>query len=180
MNINLISQLFGIVGVLTFVLSFQIKSNKKLYLVQILSNTMFAIQFVLLGAYSGCINLVICMIRNMLFINRKKWTFVNSPAMLAALIALFVINTAINWKAWYDIFTLAAVISATTAFWSGNPRKIRTYNLFVASPCWLIYDVCVGAWAGVLNEVIGMTSIVISIIRFGWKELGEGGGDFEK
>ena len=99
MNINLISQLFGIVGVLTFVLSFQIKSNKKLYLVQILSNTMFAIQFVLLGAYSGCINLVICMIRNMLFINRKKWTFVNSPAMLAVLIALFVINTAINWKA---------------------------------------------------------------------------------
>ena len=179
MDIKLISQIFGVIGVLSFVLSFQIKSNKKLYLVQIFSNTMFAIQFVLLGAFSGCINLVICMLRNFLFINRKKWEFVNTPAMLAILLALFAVNTFINRSGWYDILTFTAAASATIAFWTGNPRKIRTYNLFVASPCWLIYDACVGAWAGVANEVIGMASIMISIIRFGWKALGDGGEEFK-
>lgn len=176
---EIISQCFGLIGVLSFVLSFQIKSNKKLYLVQMFSNSMFVIQFILLGAYSGCINLVICILRNLIFINRKKWTFVEKPLMLALLIGLFILNTIINWHAWYDIFSLIAVMAATVAFWTGNPRDIRTHNLFVASPCWIVYDIAVGAWAGVANEVIGMTSIIISIIRFGWKSLGASGKEYE-
>lgn len=38
---------------------------------------------------------------------------------------------------------------------------------------WLTYDLIVGAYAGVLNETIAATSIIVSIIRFGWKSLGE-------
>ncbi len=45
-------------------------------------------------------------------------------------------------------------------------------NLFCASPAWLLYDVMVGSAAGVVNELITLGSIIISIFRFGWKELG--------
>lgn len=180
MDNRMLAQVFGIIGVILFVLSFQIKSNKKLYFTQIMANTMFAIQFILLGAYVGCVSLVICITRNLLFIKRDKWKFVNSPWMLAILIAAFAVNMAFNWKGWYDLFNLGGVVSATVAFWKGNPRVIRTYNLFIASPCWLIYDISVGAWAGVLNEAIGMGSMALSILRFGWKDLGRGGEEYEK
>ena len=180
MNVKLLAQAFGIVGVILFVLSFQIKSNKKLYFVQIMANIMFAIQFILLGAYVGCFSLLICIVRNALFMNRRKWKFVDSPVTLIVLLALYLLNTILNWNAWYDILPLAAVVSATVAFWTGNPRSIRTYNLFIASPSWMAYDICVGAWAGVLNEAIGMASIIDSIIRICWKPLGEGGDEFEK
>ena len=180
MDTRFIAQIFGIFGVLLFIFSFQIMSNRKLFFVQILANVMFSIQFVLLGAYAGCVNLIICIMRNFFFMNRKKWDFVNSKWMLGVLLVLFAANTAFNWKGWFDVFTLAAVVVATLAFWIGNPRVIRTYNLFIVSPCWLIYDIAVGAWAGVLNEIIGMISIAVSILRFGWKSLGEGGDEYEK
>ncbi len=175
----MIAQVIGLVGVILFMLSFQIKSNKKLFLVQVMANLMFATQFILLGAYAGCVNLIICIARNLLFMNRDKWKFIEHPATLAVFIVLFAINTAFNWKAWYDLLSFAAAASATVAFWTGNPRKIRTYNLFIASPCWIVYDICVGSWAGVLNEVIGITSISISIFRFGWKALGDNGEEFK-
>ena len=45
-------------------------------------------------------------------------------------------------------------------------------NLACASPCWLIYDILVGSWGGVLNESITLGSILLSIYRYGWKAMG--------
>ncbi|MBO5568468.1 MAG: YgjV family protein, partial [Clostridia bacterium] len=39
------------------------------------------------------------------------------------------------------------------------------------SPLWIVYDVIVGSWAGILDEVVTELSIIISIIRYGWKNL---------
>ena len=175
----LIAQAIGMIGVLLFVLSFQIKSSRKLFITQIMSNTMFAIQFLILGAYAGCVNLIICILRNFCMMNKEKWRFIESKWALLVMIGLFFANTVINWHAWYDIFSFAAAGSATVGVWTGNPRNIRTSNLFVASPCWIIYDICVGSLTGIANEVIAMVSIIISIIRFGWKNLGENGEEFK-
>lgn len=35
----------------------------------------------------------------------------------------------------------------------------------------LLYDVLVKSWGGALNEAVTLVSIIISIIRFGWKAL---------
>ena len=43
--------------------------------------------------------------------------------------------------------------------------------MFVNSPLWIIYDVIVGSWTGILDEVVTELSIIISIIRFGWNNL---------
>ena len=43
--------------------------------------------------------------------------------------------------------------------------------MFVNSPLWIIYDVILGSWAGILDEVVTELSNIISIIRFGWNNL---------
>ena len=43
--------------------------------------------------------------------------------------------------------------------------------MFVNSPLWIIYDIIVGSWAGIMDEVVSEISMIVSIIRFGWKEL---------
>ena len=178
-HINIAAQIIGFIGVVLFVLSFQIKSNKKLFFVQIMANVMFAIQFVMLGAYSGCVGLIICILRNVVFIYRDRWEFANSKAMLAIMLGCCVLNTIVNWKGWYDLFSMLAVSSASIGYWIGSARALRTSNLFAASPCWIIYDVVVGSWAGVLNETIAIVSILVSVVRFGWKALGESGEEFK-
>ena len=55
--------------------------------------------------------------------------------------------------------------------WTNSPRNIRIVNLICASPCWLLYDVFVRSYGGIVSESITMLSILISILRFGWKGL---------
>ena len=44
----------------------------------------------------------------------------------------------------------------------------------------LIYDIIFHSYAGILNEVITITSILISIWRFGWKNLGDPNSGFSQ
>ena len=132
----------------------------------------------LLGAYTGCISLVICIVRNFLMMERNRWKWTDSWIVCGIFLVLSFVNTLFNWEGWFSVFSFGAVAGSTIGYWSNNARAIRTSNLFCASPCWMIYDIAVGAWAGVVNEVIAMASVIISVIRFGWKQLGESGRDF--
>ena len=62
-------------------------------------------------------------------------------------------------------------VAGTIGYWTNNARNIRIANLAVNSPCMLLYDVLVKSWGGALNEAVTLVSIIISIIRFGWKAL---------
>ena len=52
-----------------------------------------------------------------------------------------------------------------------NGRKIRIAGMFINSPLWIIYDIIVGSWAGILDEIVTEASMILSIYRYGWKNL---------
>jgi len=56
-------------------------------------------------------------------------------------------------------------VASTVAYGSSNPRLIRFITL-CSSSCWLIYNSLVFSLAGVLGEIITLTSVLIGIIRF--------------
>jgi hypothetical protein len=43
--------------------------------------------------------------------------------------------------------------------------------MFINSPLWIVYDVVVGSWAGIIDEVVSEASMLLSIWRYGWKDL---------
>ena len=43
--------------------------------------------------------------------------------------------------------------------------------MFINSPLWIIYDILVGSWAGILDEIVTEFSMIVSILRYGWKNL---------
>lgn len=59
-------QLIGFVGTAVFILSYQIKSNRILYLLQLIGCALFCLQFYLLDAKSGCLSLAVNILRNAL------------------------------------------------------------------------------------------------------------------
>lgn len=56
----MLEQIIGFIALLTFIVSYQIKSNKALYLTQTAGVLLFALQFALLGAWVGCLSLPTC------------------------------------------------------------------------------------------------------------------------
>ena len=175
---HIVIQAIGFVGVLFFIISYQLKSNKMLFLMQLLGTATFCCQFLLLGATTGAVNLIGIMARNALLMKYRDWAWVRSRWTEAAFLCLFTVAFALSWQGPISLLPYAAMVSTTIAYWTDNAQKIRLGNLACGSPCWLIYDFLIGSWAGVLNESITLASILVSIRRYGWKAMGRSDSGF--
>ena len=172
---NFLVQLIGFVGVAFFIFSYQIKSNRALFLFQLIGCILFCVQFFIMGAYTGALSLVVNIIRNFLLLKAKEWSWVKSKLTLACIIAVLVVITVYTWAGLHSLLPFISVAVTSIGYWTDNAQKIRLSQL-IGSPCTLVYDVIIRSWGGVLNETIVILSIVISIARFGWKNMGDNEG----
>ena len=170
-------QAIGFVGVAFFIASYQIKSNKALFMCQMIGCIIFCVQFFILGAYTGAISLIINIIRNLLLVKRKDWKWVDRRSTMLVILALLAAMTIYTWDGAISLLPFISVAVTTIGYWSNNAQKIRLSQFF-GSPCTLLYDVLIRSWGGVLSETITLVSIIISVIRFGWKNMGRPDSDF--
>ena len=94
--------------------------------------------------------------------NRSSPKWANSKAMCAVLCAASGIITILTWEGWISLLPFGGTIASTVGGFSHNPRTIRMAGMFFNSPLWVVYDVIVGSWAGIVDEVVTEISIVIS------------------
>ena len=166
---NFFVQAIGIFGTLLFFLSYQCKKNKNLFRVQFVSYLCYTTHLLLLGAVTGGISYVLNTVRS--FCLGSKYAFLKSKWMCAIICTLQVIALLITWDGWWSLLPIVANIAATIGGYTYNGQKIRATGIFINSPLWIIYDIIVGSWAGILDEVVTETSMLISIYRYGWKNL---------
>ena len=162
-------QIIGLMGTALFFLSYQCKSNRNLFRVQFLSYVCYTVHLLLLGAVTGGISYVLNTLRS--FCLGSRWKFARSRTMCAIICALQVIALIFTWSGWISVLPVAANIAATIGGYTHNPRKIRIAGMFINSPLWILYDIMVGSWAGILDEIVTEASMILSIIRYGWKNL---------
>ena len=167
-----IVQGIGFVAVAFFIMSYQMKSNRLLFLFQLIGCSIFAAQFVILGAYTGALSLLIIILRNVLLLKVNDWAWVKSRKTMLGMIALLTAFTIWTWDGWISLLPFASVAVTTVGYWTDNAQKIRLSQL-MGSPCTLLYDVLIRSWGGALSESITLISIIASIIRFGWKNLND-------
>lgn len=162
-------QAIGILGTVLFFLSYQFKRNKTLFRIQFVSYLCYTVHLLMLGAITGGISYVLNTVRS--FCLGSKHDFLKSKMMCAIICALQVVTLVLTWDGWISILPVAANIAATIGGYTHNGKKIRIAGMFINSPLWIIYDILVGSWAGILDEIVTEASMILSIIRYGWKNL---------
>ncbi|MGI6003687.1 MAG: YgjV family protein [Lachnospiraceae bacterium] len=168
---DILIQAIGFLGVLFFFISYQVKDNRRLFIIQTLGCLTFSLQFALLGAFGGCLSLFINITRNIMLTKYDECKAIRWKGWIAVFAALSIVSALFTWDGWISILPVVGTVSGTIGCWTNNAGKIRAVNLCVNSPGMMLYDVLVGSWGGVLNEGMTMLSIIISIARFGWKSL---------
>ena len=176
----LLAQLVGAFGIGCYVWSYQIKKNRKLYIVQAIGCSMFCIQFFMLNAVTGCISLIILITRNLLLTRYHEWKWVQWRGWIVVFSIFAILNTWLTWEGFISLLPCFGLIAGNYGMWSNNARTIRIANAFIVSPLYIVYDIAVGSIAGVLNELFTISSVLVSIKRFGWKNLGNPDSDFQK
>ena len=161
---DIISQGLGILGAALNISSFQMKSNKKLILCQFLGSTFFLFNYLLLNAYTGCIMNGLGVIRNFVFLGGDK---TRKPFVLILVNLAFITGTIFTWQGFISIFPLVGMIAATVTMYMNSGKAMRMAQLFISSPCWLVYNLASMTIGGVACEIFVITSTAISFIRFG-------------
>lgn len=169
MKSNFIIQIIGLIGTFLFFISFQCKSNKNLFRVQFVSYLCYTLHLLLLGAITGGISYILNTIRSFCLGSQNEK--LKSKKMCMLICTLQLVGMAFTWSGWISMLPVMANIAATIAGYSNNARKIRLAGMLINSPLWIVYDLIVGSWAGILDEVVSELSMIISIIRYGWKNL---------
>ena len=165
----LLIQGIGFLGTIFYFASYQCKENKKLFRVQFISYLLYTIHLLLLGAITGGISYILNTFRSFCLGSDKK--FLKSKTMCWIICALQLLTLLLTYDGWASILPVVANIASTIGGYTHNAQKIRAVGMFVNSPLWIIYDIIVVSWAGILDEVLSELSMIISVARYGWKNL---------
>lgn len=162
-------QLIGFIAMALCILCYQLKDSRRLLLCQMAGDLCFALQYILLGGFVGCLTEIICAACNYVITNnhKKKFQWKGWPWFFSILIVAICI---ITWKSFFDILVVIASVTAIFTNWTRNGKTIRLGKLFVVGPFWMSYNLYVGSYGGLITDVLSMLSVVISVIRFGIKD----------
>ena len=132
----------------------------------------------LLGAYGGLFNMGMQIVRNLLLCKKEGWTWLQWKGMATLLCIPSLIYMIMTWKGPLDLLPFIAMVGGTYCYWTNNAKILRLSEIVCVAPAWLTYDFLSRAYGGVLNELVILGSVIISIVRFGWKGLDD--PDFNK
>jgi hypothetical protein len=156
----LLIQLFGFVGILLIIASFQFNKRKIILRIQTLSAIAWAAHYLLLGAFTGGGVSIWSAGRNLLFerYRHKQW-------LLHASLASISIICLVTWKDWTTILPIIGCVFTSLAMWQKDPVYIRILCLFMVPP-WFAYNFINGSIPGMIGDMINLGSVLSGMIRF--------------
>ncbi len=158
-------QLIGFCAMAFGILSFQAKRRNTILLMQMTASILWAVQYLLLGAYTGVALNLVSIFRNLFFTKKGKSRLVDSRLFPIAVMTVFFIAGIATYDGAISLFPTAAMMISTIALYITEERSIRLLSLLV-SPLWLIYNIKTGALAGAICETITLISIIVALIRY--------------
>lgn len=160
---QILVQGIGAIGIIASILSFQCKEHKKLLIFKTANEFFFAIQYLLLGAYTGVAMNIIGCTRNLIFtkmVEKKKSTVL----MRVIFSVIFMAFTVFTWSGLKSVLAGGAKVLSTVAYGSSNTAFVRCLIL-ITSLAWFIYNFAVGSYSGCVNEFLTICSIIVGIVR---------------
>lgn len=148
---NIAAQIIGFLAMFFSVFSFQMNKHKHIMIMQILATSLFGLQYLMLGAYTGMAVDAVATIRGIVFFNKdKKWA--QSRLWIAVFACMFIISGILAWQGTASILVTLAMVLNTFSFSFTKPKLVRS-TILISSPLMLIYDILTMSIGGIINEI---------------------------
>jgi len=162
-----LGQAIGGIAVAIFFISYLCKTQKKLLLLQTLSNAIMFAHYFLIGADSGYFLAVVAVIRNLAYyFNHVKFlSFKIIPYIFAVIV---VVIGAFSWEGYHSLFYIVG-LGVNTVFMS--VKNVNVLRISVIFTCALIftYNVFALSIAGMINESLSIVGAIIGLISYAIK-----------
>lgn len=171
--IEIIAQIVGIFAMMFNILSYQSKKQKNVIAMQLVGATLFAVNYLMLGAMVGGILNAIAVIRAIVFLFKDKlktdrpvWLILFSVFYIAVYVLNFTVfeKALTPWNMIVEVLPVIGMVALNVGFMLKNASDVRKCGL-ISSPAWLIYNIIVGSWGAIACEVLTLISIFIGMLR---------------
>lgn len=152
-------QLFGLIALTLCVLGFASKRDDRLFVLLLVANVAFALQFVMFRSWVAAAITALIVLRIHL-VRRYKGRAV---VMLAVLLATCLVAIP-TWTAPRDAWALAAGVIGTYGMFMLYGIGMR-WMLAAAAFCWVISNLLVGSFGGTLAESLILITNIVTIAR---------------
>ena len=160
----LIAQGFGLCAMIALFLIYQQKSRRKLLFCKLLADVFWVIHYFLLGAYGGMVPNFVGIFRELTFMQRDRKRWASAPVIpILFILANWTIGFS-SFSSAVNILPIAASTFVTISLWLRSPVLTKIISVPV-SLTFLIYDIFVGSWIGVINESLAVCSILLAFVR---------------
>lgn len=157
------AQIVGAIALIILMISFQKNKKETLLKYQTVSSLLYALQYLLLNAYTGCFMNLICMIRNFIF---NKYKNKKVPIYwLLIVVTTMVILSLISYIGLISLLPMIAVVIYSIAIWIGKLKVVRIVNV-ISCILFIIYNIKVVAISGLIATIIEMLAALVAIIRY--------------
>ena len=161
---NFLVQAIGFLGMAANVLSFQFKKHKTILFFRTVNESLFILQYFLLGALSGAyLNAVGC-VRNIIF-TKQVAKGKSTTATTVIFSVLFTVFGLLTFDGVKSIMLILAKVLSTVAYGNKNTTVIRAVS-FLTHITYLFYNIAVFSMAGAISDGILLVSLAIGIMRF--------------
>lgn len=157
-------RIIGFIGLVLTFAAFQSNKHKNIVIIKLVSEFVFGIQYLIAGAYTGCVLNILGSVRNFTYLKLDEKGKSTRTAMFVFM-AVFTVAAIFTWDSWLSIFPLVGKLFSTAAYSLKNPRKIRMLNVPTAI-MWVVYNVTFHMWEALFADSMSLVSVMIAIVRF--------------
>ena len=170
---EIIAQAVGIVAMAFNIISYQGKKQSTVIMLQLFGGTLFAINYLMLGATVGGVLNVIGAVRAIVFLMKDRLKTDRLPwfiGFVASYLTVYVLNFTLFGKEVnafnliVELLPVIGMVSLNIGYRLKGASDVRKFAL-ISSPAWLTYNIVIGSWGAILCEIITLGSIFVGIIR---------------
>ena len=160
-----LAQVLALFAILFWVISILLKNKKNILLMQVIANGIYGIEYLLLGAFSAAsmnflsfLRLLVYYFYALLNIKMPKW-------ILFVFITLVLLFGIITYDGLISLLPIIITVLYTYAFWQNNLNVARIIYI-VAAIIWIYYNYEVGAYVGIIGNILEIITGLISLIKY--------------
>lgn len=165
---DIIIQGIGFLALASSLISFQFKKHGHIMLFRTASELIFALQYILLGAWPAAIMDAISVIRNSLYTHLVKKNRSTTPVIIG-FCAFVVVVGVVTFEGIISLLPIISKLLTTISYGMKNERLLRLITL-PSCIFWIIYNVYVGSAAGVMADSMTLVSLLIAMYKFDFKK----------
>lgn len=178
--IRTVAQIIGYIAVAENLLIYVSNRRERILLGKFVSDTLWLVNYLLMGGFTGAALNVVAMIRESVFALRGRARWVDAKWVPALFLALTWLSPVLEWNAngfsWPPFLPALGSMIFVLGFYSQKTLVTKVSSLF-GNALWMTYAVLIGNTAGLVGNVLMLVSAVIGIVRERKKAGGAEGGE---